>query len=71
MNSKEIRRRIKKKSPKTYQKLINMWDYKMTHDVMRFIMDIDVYVDWKHKQYDGIELERRIWRLLKKARRLK
>jgi prolyl oligopeptidase PreP (S9A serine peptidase family) len=71
MNSKQIRRKVKGKAPKTWQKIANKWDYKMTHDVMRFIMDLQVHIHWKEKKYDTLEIEEKVWKLLTKVRRLK
>ena len=63
MKPTTLRRKLKKKAPKTWAKIEKRWDIKIADDVTRFALDVGLY---------NIEtIEEMVWKLLKKARRLK
>jgi len=47
------------------------WFSKMGQDVTDFVFSIGDCIDWKKKMYEGEIIREEIWRLLRKARRLK
>ena len=73
MNTKQLAIKLKKKSPKTWAKIEAGWESKMMWPVMQFVVDLDKYITNKYSNYsyNGNAIETEVWKLLKKARRLK
>ena len=73
MNAKQLRKEIRAKCPKTAARLDKRWDTKMTRDVLQFSVNIGKLIKFSDTSftYDGMRIEEGLWKLLKKARRLK
>lgn len=77
-NSSALKREFKKRYPKTSMRIEKKWDHKMLIPVMDFTMSILDNVNPRLKKLakkdeyiiQGIEIEEKVWKLLKKARKL-
>lgn len=73
MSIKQLKRKLKARSPKTFEKAVKKWDVKMIPDVMKFIVSIGKHIKTNDGRftYDGEIIEFALWKLLAKSRRLK
>ena len=75
----KLRKELRAKSPKTWAKIEKTWDYKMLTTVMDMVMSILDNVNPRLKKLareneyiiQGGEIEDKVWKLLRTARRLK
>lgn len=77
IKAKDLFRAERKKRPKTYAKIDKRWDIKMIGPVLDFVVSVADDVNRKailntHKEYliDGPKIERKLWKLLQKSRRI-
>ena len=78
MNVKQLKRRLKKRSPKTVARAEKRWDFKMIGDVTDFTFNLLEHVNPKAKAalepeewlIQGPEIEQELWKLLMKVRRI-
>lgn len=75
---KQLKKKLKKRSPKAWAKAERQWDSKMIGDVADFITDIYKHINPKAQKaikdfdwlYNGPEIEAELWKLLAKVRRI-
>ena len=60
----------KKRAPKGWAKAGRRWDIKMIPDVSDLTFFILKQINWKNKTVDGLEIEREVFKLLAKVRRI-
>ena len=78
MEIKQLKRKLKKKRPKSWEKAGKHWEYKMIEDVSGFTFNLTKYINPKAKKaikkndwlYDGPEIECELNKLLKKVRKI-
>ena len=78
MNLKQLKRKLKKKRPKSWEKAGKHWEVKMIKAVSDFTFNLEKYINPKAKKvlgkeewlYNGPKIEYEITKLLKKVRRI-
>lgn len=68
---KQLKRQIRRRRPKMVAKIEAQWFSKMSDDVVDFVFTLSDHIDWKNKMYEGEVIREGVWKLLRKARRLK